>query len=69
MRKTLEQQFFETLDEKQKRLYAGLRANERGYFEVRQVSEELGTNSSRYSFSTIIKIDRQSNQNQNDSNN
>lgn len=42
MRKTLEQQFFETLNEKQKRLYAGLRANERGYFGVRQVSEELG---------------------------
>ncbi len=45
MRKTLEQQFFETLDEKQKRLYAGLRANERGYFGVRQVSEELGLHS------------------------
>ena len=42
MSKTIEQQFFETLDEKQKRLYAGLRANERGYFGVRQVSEELG---------------------------
>ena len=42
MSKTVEQRFFEALDEKQKRLFAALRANERGYFGVRQVSQELG---------------------------
>ena len=38
---TLEKTFFDTLDEKQKRLYAGLCASKRGYFGVAQVSEEL----------------------------
>lgn len=42
MSKTLEQTFFETLNEKQKRLFAGLKANELGYFGVRRVSEKLG---------------------------
>jgi hypothetical protein len=42
MPKTLEQTFFETLNEKQKRLFAGLKANELGYFGVRQVSAQLG---------------------------
>lgn len=42
MSKTLEQTFFETLNEKQKRLFAGLKANELGYFGVRQVSAQLG---------------------------
>ncbi len=42
MSKTLEQSFFETLNEKQKRLFAGLKANEFGYFGVRQVAEMLG---------------------------
>lgn len=42
MSKTLEQSFFETLDEKQKRLFAGLRANESGWYGVQKVSEELG---------------------------
>ncbi len=42
MTKTLEQSFFETLNEKQKRLFAALRATELGYFGVRQVSEQLG---------------------------
>ncbi len=42
MSKTLEQTFFETLDEKQKRLFAGLKANELGYFGVRQVADQLG---------------------------
>lgn len=42
MSKTLEQTFFETLNEKQKRLFAGLKANELGYFGVHQVSEQLG---------------------------
>lgn len=42
MSKTLEQSFFETLNEKQKRLFAALRASELGYFGVRQVSEQLG---------------------------
>lgn len=42
MSKTLEQTFFETLDEKQKRLFAGLKANELGYFGVRRVSDQLG---------------------------
>ncbi len=41
MSKTLEQLFFETLNEKQKRLFAALKANELGYFGVRQVSQEL----------------------------
>ncbi len=42
MSKTLEQSFFETLNEKQKRLFAGLKASELGYFGVRQVSVQLG---------------------------
>lgn len=42
MSKTSEQSFFETLNEKQKRLFAALKANELGYFGVRQVSQELG---------------------------
>ncbi|CAN5442902.1 hypothetical protein BH18ACI1_BH18ACI1_20420 [soil metagenome] len=42
MSKTLEQSFFETLNEKQKRLFAGLKASELGYFGVRRVSAELG---------------------------
>ncbi len=41
MSKTLEQIFFESLDEKQKRLFAALKANELGYFGVRQVAQEL----------------------------
>ena len=42
MPKTLEQTFFATLNEKQRRLFAGLKAQELGYFGVRQVSEQLG---------------------------
>lgn len=42
MTKTLEQSFFETFDEKQKRLFAGLRANELGWYGVREVAEQLG---------------------------
>ncbi len=42
MTKTLEQTFFATLNEKQKRLFAGLQANELGYFGVRQVAQRLG---------------------------
>ena len=42
MPKTLEQTFFATLNEKQKRLFAGLKANELGYFGVRQVAAQLG---------------------------
>lgn len=42
MSKTLEKSFFETLNEKQKRLFAGLKATALGYFGVRQVAEELG---------------------------
>ena len=42
MSKTSEQSFFETLNEKQKRLFAALKANELGYFGVRQVSQALG---------------------------
>ncbi len=42
MSKTLEQSFFEMLNEKQKRLFAALRATELGYSGVRQVSEQLG---------------------------
>ena len=42
MSKTSEQLFFETLNEKQKRLFAALKANQLGYFGVRQVSQELG---------------------------
>lgn len=37
MNKTNEQLFFESLNEKQKRQYAALRANELGYFGVGQV--------------------------------
>ena len=42
MSKTSEQLFFETLNEKQRRLFAALKANELGYFGVRQVSQALG---------------------------
>ena len=42
MTKTLEQSFFATLNEKQKRLFAGLKASELGYFGVRQVAAQLG---------------------------
>lgn len=42
MSKTLEQTFFETLNEKQKRLFAGLKANELGHFGVSQVADQLG---------------------------
>ncbi len=42
MSKTTEQIFFESLNEKQKRHYAALKANELGYFGVRQVAERLG---------------------------
>ena len=41
MSKTSEQLFFESLNEKQKRLFAALKANELGYFGVGQVSQEL----------------------------
>ena len=42
MTKTLAQTFFATLNEKQKRLFAGLQASERGYYGVRQVAAEFG---------------------------
>ena len=42
MSKSLAQTFFEHLNERDKRLYAGLRANELGYYGVSQVSQELG---------------------------
>jgi len=42
MSKTTEQIFFESLNEKQKRHYAALKANELGYFGVRQVAQRLG---------------------------
>jgi len=42
MSKTIEQLFFESLNEKQKRHYAALKANELGYFGVHQVAEKLG---------------------------
>jgi predicted ArsR family transcriptional regulator len=42
MSKTEEQIFFESLNEKQRRQYAALKANELGYFGVGQVSETLG---------------------------
>lgn len=44
MSKTAEQIFFESLNEKQRRQYAALRANELGYVGVRQVAEKLGIN-------------------------
>jgi hypothetical protein len=44
MSKTEEQIFFESLNEKQKRQYAALKANELGYFGVHQVAEKLGIN-------------------------
>lgn len=44
MSKTDEQVFFESLNEKQRRHYAALKANELGYFGVRQVAEKLGIN-------------------------
>lgn len=42
MSKTTEELFFESLNEKHKRHYAALKANELGYFGVRQVAEKLG---------------------------
>jgi len=42
MSKTSEQLFFESLNEKQKRQYAALRANELGHFGVSQVAGKLG---------------------------
>ncbi len=42
MSKTSEQLFFESLNEKQKRLFAALKANELGYFGVGQISREPG---------------------------
>jgi predicted ArsR family transcriptional regulator len=42
MSKTIEQLFFESLNEKQKRHYAALKADELGYFGVHQVAEKLG---------------------------
>jgi len=42
MSKTIEQIFFESLNEKQKRHYAALKANEFGYFGVREVAGKLG---------------------------
>ena len=44
MSKTEEQIFFESLNEKQRRHYAALKANELGYFGVGQVAEKLGIN-------------------------
>ena len=41
LEQALEQAFFETLDEKQKRLYAGLRASLEGYYGVAAVAQEL----------------------------
>ena len=42
MAQTLAQSFFATLNEKQKRLFAGLKASELGYFGGRQVAAEFG---------------------------
>ncbi len=42
MSKTIEQIFFESLNEKQRRQYAALKANELGYFGVHQVAKKLG---------------------------
>ena len=42
MTKTLAPSFFATLNEKQKCLFAGLKASELSYFGVRQVAEEFG---------------------------
>jgi len=42
MSKITEQIFFESLNEKQKRHYAALKADELGYFGVGQVAEKLG---------------------------
>lgn len=42
MSKTDEQIFFDSLNEKQRRQYAALKANELGYFGVGQVAEKLG---------------------------
>jgi predicted ArsR family transcriptional regulator len=44
MSKTEEQIFFESLNEKQRRQYAALKANELGYYGVGQVAERLGIN-------------------------
>ena len=44
MSKTDEQIFFESLNEKQRRHYAALKANELGYLGVRQIAEKLGIN-------------------------
>lgn len=38
---SLEKAFFDTLDEKQKRLYAGLRASTKGYYGVAEVADAL----------------------------
>lgn len=42
MSKTIEQLFFESLNEKQRCQYAALKANELGYFGVHQVAGKLG---------------------------
>lgn len=42
MSKTIEQIFFESLNEKQRRQYVALKATELGYFGVHQVAEKLG---------------------------
>lgn len=42
MSKTDEQIFFASLDEKQKRHYAALKANEIGFFGVSQIAQRLG---------------------------
>lgn len=42
MSKTDEEIFFASLDEKQKRHYAALKANEIGFFGVSQIAERLG---------------------------
>ena len=42
MAKSLEQTFFDQLNEKQRRLFAGMKANELGYFGVGQVAAQLG---------------------------
>ena len=38
----LEKSFFQTLNEKQRRLFAALKATELGYFGVRQAAQQLG---------------------------
>ena len=44
MSKTEEQIFFESLNEKQRRQYAALKATEQGYFGISQVAQRLGIN-------------------------